>query len=198
MGDPQPSSKDTSPSLALASKSRAAFFIRWRFCWESATAASLSLGNTFFCWSSSTNQSQDAQNSKTRLILLPRCVSEMPLPSLRGRWWVYRFICWYVYLWRKPTEHKTNLSTSHVYFNSLSHIFLSELRLVSYFQEAPFLLGIYSLTKCRVWPMLHTFLAETMPLKCKCISWPEQCRMFSVWSCILDNSHTVYDTGVIL
>jgi len=40
--------------LSLPGESGATLFIRWRLCCESTTAASARLGNTFFCWSSST------------------------------------------------------------------------------------------------------------------------------------------------
>lgn len=52
--------RTTSPALESASQSGAVFFIRWRLCSELATADSVSLGNTFFCWSSPTELSQDA------------------------------------------------------------------------------------------------------------------------------------------
>lgn len=95
--DLQLSSKDTSPALESASQSGAAVFIRWRFCWESATAASVSLGNTLFCWSSPTHLSQDAQNGKTQdpVDKIMKCVTKMSLPgpSKKRRLWVYRFTC---------------------------------------------------------------------------------------------------------
>lgn len=42
----QGSSKDNSPALESTSESRAAFFISWTLCWESATAASVSAWET--------------------------------------------------------------------------------------------------------------------------------------------------------
>lgn len=64
----QVSSKDATLPLSPPAGAELLFISR-RCCWESATAALVLLGNILFCWSSSANLSQDAQNGKTPALL---------------------------------------------------------------------------------------------------------------------------------